>query len=676
MWWHKRFLFIILLEKNNTVRCHIFSVKTSGGKFMTNIIQAGIRTFSAVPVVGEAKYALTNRGIDGQTLPHGFIFSSEVKTHYTDQELAKAIPQVVKQIKVNNEEINASFHKSWAKVINSPIQLLVMEQIMHYFTTYGFKNCGMFDSETVYVPIEQLDLPDEETLPIIVINAVDIKSVVERVLNILASGTALSKETSNDIYTLCFAGNVNEDDLEKVKNREVKTRLYSELHLTTVKAEEFLRLVVFTILGTTLVIKNKRTFVGIREALTIKSSLSKKVVKIFKDYEEKYGFVELAKSFNRFKPIYLALRCNSELNKIVNRISKLSKQYHVPVGLDYLASLTEMIARGETISVDELKDNLAKVNIFRKIRLYNALSYRLLDNGSIVYRVRNGRSWASEKKSPVDTKQLEIAKEVVYQAIVEQVKPLVANKTILIQNNVHFAVPTSEKQFMGEIPVGTVFDITNEMVVGIHWNNLENNQIDLDLSLSNFGEKFGWDGHIRDENKEIYFSGDMTDASGALGASELFYIGEVQDNTYILKVNFYNCDYDERFVPYKFFIGHGNSEAMKKENRLLTADQTDFQINDEVNREKTIGLVNIVDGKKQFVMDNTVLSGRISAKHTDAMENFLQTVQGQIGTKLYLNDLLTAAGAKVVNEVVGKETVDIDLSLDKISKTTVLETLI
>ena len=57
--------------------------------------------------------------------------------------------------------INQTFHKSFEKVTSSSIEKLVIEQLVHYFTTYGYESLGIKDG-TVYIPSEMLDVPDLE----------------------------------------------------------------------------------------------------------------------------------------------------------------------------------------------------------------------------------------------------------------------------------------------------------------------------------------------------------------------------------------------------------------------------------------------------------------------------------------------------------------------------------
>ncbi|GAG61291.1 unnamed protein product, partial [marine sediment metagenome] len=76
---------------------------------------------------------------------------------------------------------------------------------------------------------------------------------------------------------------------------------------------------------------------------------------------------------------------------------------------DYLNEITAKIKKGETIDKDKLKSELERVNVFRKIRLAYALRFRVKDVDSILYRIRNGKAYATD----FDFKNKIVAKHVL-----------------------------------------------------------------------------------------------------------------------------------------------------------------------------------------------------------------------------------------------------------------------
>ena len=68
--------------------------------------------------------------------------------------------EAVKLYGKDGEKWNQTFHKSWEKVEKAPIEQLVLEQIVHYITTYGFEELGIYDKNSVYIPKEKLEIPE------------------------------------------------------------------------------------------------------------------------------------------------------------------------------------------------------------------------------------------------------------------------------------------------------------------------------------------------------------------------------------------------------------------------------------------------------------------------------------------------------------------------------------
>ena len=115
----------------------------------------------------------------------------------TTFELSSAIPskEIINMAEqlygISSEEWNATFHKSFAKVINSDIKTLIVEQIIHYFTTYGLENLGVFNSDYVYIPKEELNIPDmEKDFKLTVIKRITYSELKEKLLTLVNSGIA------------------------------------------------------------------------------------------------------------------------------------------------------------------------------------------------------------------------------------------------------------------------------------------------------------------------------------------------------------------------------------------------------------------------------------------------------------------------------------------------------
>ena len=142
-------------------------------------------------------------------------------------------------------------------------------------------------------------------------------------------------------------------------------------------------------------------------------------------------------------------------------------------------------------------------------------------------------------------------------------KFVVNGKRIYIPNNIQYTLPATEKQFTDNLPSGSWVSVPKDIIFGIHWEDVNNNRIDLDLSLINCEHgKIGWDCSYRTDTGDVLFSGDMTDAPGDNGASELFYIQRQKAGSYILLVNYYEKEI-------KALEKRKNDRELKRDKKIL-----------------------------------------------------------------------------------------------------------
>lgn len=98
--------------------------------------------------------------------------------------------------KLNGNDLNKTFHKSWNKIKNTSRIDLFFEQLKHYISTYG----SDFQSE-IYIPDEILNVPDMK-LSFKVIKAYSAEEMQEKCLALLRSGIALKEETIDDLLSV------------------------------------------------------------------------------------------------------------------------------------------------------------------------------------------------------------------------------------------------------------------------------------------------------------------------------------------------------------------------------------------------------------------------------------------------------------------------------------------
>lgn len=629
-------------------------------------MESTIKLFKAVVVKSKRKKNPSKELLE-QTIKRGFVFSPEVVYNYSDKELTKLIEVIEKEVGLTAEQMNSSFHKSWGKVRDAPIEQLIIEQLIHYFTTYGFEMLGIYNKDSVYVPSEKLEIPeiDKGGITLVVIHGYTKKELKDKLVDLLSSGIALHKDTIDNVVDVATFVKLNEKEIEAIKNKEVKIALYDYLGLFPENPVEFLRYAVYKSIGKTLLIKDSDTIKQIKD----KKNLD--ILTLFIKYKKKYGLTNLAQIFYRFKPLFLAFKTNKRLNHVINQLRRLAEEHHKPMREDYLNSITSKIKNEEKIDKKELEKELSRVNTFRKIRLAYALKFRTSNPESILYRIRNGKGYATEFKFNQKNKAKTIL-DIVLDSITKDMKKNVRGKKIYIPEFITYTLPATEKQFTGDFPSGSYISIPKDMVMGIHWENVDGHRIDLDLSLINKDEgKIGWDSSYRTDDRSVLFSGDVTDAPKPRGASELFYVQRQAIQSSILLVNYYNYD-DEVEAPFKIIVAKEQVKNFKN-NYMVNPNNVVSIAKSKINqKQKILGLLVTTTNECRFYFTETYVGQSITSSNNLFVENSRKYLFDFYQNTISLNKILEKSGAKIVNE---KEKCDIDLSPETLEKDTILNLL-
>lgn len=595
---------------------------------------------------------------------------------------------------VKPEQWNQTFHKSFGTVIDTPIEKLIAQQIIHYFTTYGLESLGIYDQDLVYIPREQLEIPDvEQDIELKVIRNITDEELEKRLMTLLTSGIALSKQTIRDIMEL--SDYIDTDKVDEIKNREVKLALYDKYNLVPSDAHEFLRYVTFKTTGQTLFIKS------VDMLKLVKKADKEKASEYFSKYvATKDGYRKLAEIFLANRQMFLAYKTKNaetkeakQLNHIINKLDKLRKIYHKPVQKGILDSLGEIKTLKEIETKrNEIMEALDKATIFREVRILNGLKYRNIasvsNTKSIAYRVRNGKIYATDLEKLTDRQQR--VKEVLYDLVenhlIKRVTPLIKDKTFYIPENVKYTVPTSEKQFVGEFPEGSYIEIPREsaMVIGVHWYNLENERVDLDLKMMNLTENYGWDAQYlsEDGSADIVFSGDLTDAPKPNGACEVFLIKpEYRNKSFLIKLN--NFTRNSKTVPFEFFVTKNEKSIIHKAytinpNNVVMMTQNKFDNegitdNSRIVSTLTLGYVNVTDTKIQIYFKSFEDIHKRTSSIDKVNKHIFKFTDLSTATQMKLNELIEKCGGKLqdkpeIEELEEVKTEDGEILYRKITK--------
>lgn len=669
-------------------------------------LKASLRLFKSVPIANKTK-AKADKALLEMTIRKGFIFSPEVVSNYHESLLDDVIEVVESIYGLTPERLNASFHKSWAKIRDTEMEQLVVEQIAHYLTTYGqespaeyveekgeqwgvdnlggkilalddFESNKIKDENYVYIPQEKLHIPllEGDGIKLVVIKGLTKDELREKLLNLLSLGVALAEDTMKDVVTLAKDVGFNHDEVGECKNKEVKIMLYRELEIVPYNATEFLRYAVYEATGKTLLIKSK----GVIEQ--IKEDVDTTVYQLFYKYDKQHGLEKLAEIFYRFKPIFLAFReCDDRIKPIINKIRRLAVEYHKPMKEDYLNNVTHKLkswARMSAKTKETLESELKKVNTFRKVRLAYALKFRTKDIDSILYRIRNGKSYATSFSFTHHGTAKKVL-DIILDSIAEDMALNVADKDIYIPSHIHYTLPATEKMFTGNFPSGTYVDVEKDMLFGINWNNVDGHRIDLDLSVSSLKSgKIGWDTSYRSDDSRILFSGDITDARGENGATELFYVGRQAKDALALNVNYFNFMEDVE-VPFKIIVAKKGNGKLKP-NYMVDPNEIIVVVDTKINQhQKMLGLAIITTSGGRFYFAESYTEKSITSRNTKHAEHARKYLLAFYENTISLRDVLKRAGANIIESPWVEESVVsddyIDLSPEMLEKDTILNLL-
>ena len=533
-----------------------------------------------------------------------------------------------KKEKLSGNDLNKSFHKSWEKIKNSSRFELLLEQITHYMSTYG----SNFQDE-VYIPDEILNVPDLK-LSYKVIKAYSKEEMTNKCLSLLKSGIALTEETINDILTILvdtldytFTGS------EGIRNKEAIIKIADLYGVVPTDTMEFFRYIIYKSTGQSLLIKNKQMYSA------ISNSNFNPAVQF-----NKFGLEKLSEIFNRFKPLFMSYK--KICPKTINKISKLSKVHHKPLVENPLNKVSSRLLTNEDM---HWLNNATPFALFKALQVLHS---RMNDQTSFVYRIRNGKSWTEENHvhlSDIYKRNFDI--------IVKYLKNKYdfSDKKIYIPKDVKYALPTSEKMYVGNIPTGTRFS-GKKLAVGIYWENSWGAR-DLDLSGMNIGGKIGWNSSYNQNNGSLMYSGDITSAPN--GAVEYLYANKgLNSPTLVLNNVFSGSD----TCDYKIIVGKGDkisNKFMMDPNNLFAEVKCK-----SVQTQTILGIFIPKKDKQTFVVLNFG-AGHAQVSGSKTSDIATKALYQQWNNPYNLNKLIKLLGAKIVKKA---KKADYDFSLDKLEK--------
>ncbi len=552
---------------------------------------------------------------------------------------------------------NATLFESWDYVKNTSDEVLFIEQIKHYLSTYGQGIDNATLPEFIYIPAREYEIGNVELdadIKLVVISPFTRDDVLVKVQKLVNSGIALSSTSLDDIMYIVDELELSPSEiLQHSKNRELNIRLYDKYDIAPSKPIDFLRYVVYKLTGSTLLIKNKYTY-------------NKLVAADAESIDEyiRLAPIDLASIYYRFKPLFLAMRKASTNKAFFNRLARQAKYLHKPMKVDLLNDVTKKLRTGENVLTAKFYDALSKANIFRLVRLANVLLLynNLVEGDNILYSIRNGKAYLKEFKEINNNRIFNIYWSIL-DVIVERLD--VKDRDFYIPRFINYSLPRSEKSFVGNFPTGTNLTLAPDCTIGLHWYNTDK-VVDLDLSSVSKDKKIGWNSSKKTISGGVLYSGDVTSAPQPDGAGEYFkFSSRKEDSEWLMFVNYYYYQ-DGDSVDAKLIIEE-NSEFAFDPNK--TVMKTTFTVD---KPSSVIGYLLRRETHAKFVFIDESLSNSCVSSSGGISDDLLEYFNISVMNQLRLVDILQMAGARI-HRTRPEEIEYIDLAPEDITKQTFID---
>lgn len=549
---------------------------------------------------------------------------------------------VLKWLMVQNINHNSTFYKTWEDVTSRDRLQLYLEQIVSYAINYGMGgNFDMNDHDYSAVPDirkYKLILPITE------------EGLFIKCRDMIYTNVALKQITLDSLvdyvvkYHKEFPSLL---DVDSIQNKEALARICAKLNVTPKDKFNLLRYMVYQSASSSMLIKNAELFQSIE--------FSKKPFNMNSLNEDQLK--GLASIFYRFKPIFLAFKKQKNVDNahVVNKIRKMAKKYHNPMRV----GLWEDIINNP-MPLKSLVENL-KLNPptnFKLISLIQAIRENRQVFGATnrhkLYIVRNGKMFLKDMGVPdvISTKydwwdELEAA---LYRELVNRLS--LKSCSVKLPKDLKLACPTSEKNFIGNIPFGSYYDMKENNMIGIYWRN-EWGAKDLDLSFVDFqGRKIGWNSGFCSSDRGIIYSGDMTSANPE--ASEVIYFSKACPDG-LIHVNRFSGDAGAKYM---FSVAQSEVDSLPT-GYMMDPNTIKFQT-EVISKECMDQCLGMVKDKRLYICEFNFNNSRVSGG--DHTQHYIDVMDRKSKSFVDLETLLKDAGFTFRKRSTKDNPIDLDLS--------------
>lgn len=519
-----------------------------------------------------------NKALPGEEVDYKKIAEAATRAGYIVDPKCATV-DVLKFLREQRMNPNSTFYKTWDDVVSKSRLELYLDQIKHYASTYGNAENSVIAQATTkgtvdveygikgngYVPNAEPPVVDYTKFR--VIKAASEEEIRDDILAMFESGSAMSSDTIDVCIDFLkenhFLKSIN---IDSIKNKEAQTII--AVKTKKYPSDEFglLRAIVYTYTGSAMLIKDRisiNTIKGVN-GFTPKDHFDFAIL-------SERQLINLSRIFLRYKPLFLAMKGYEDNAKYVNKIRRLAEKHHKPMQKGFWETvLTLNEGVDKKARLQSAKSKISELNNFRKVQIMQSIRERMVgkDMDGKMYVIRNGKMFVREGYVPtIDLEYLMNLYNILKDALVESLKAKATS--FYVRPELHLACPTSEKNFLGNYPMGTSVEFgDSDNVIGVYWRN-EWGTRDFDLHvLDDRGYQFGWNSSY--SSGDVIYSGDMTNADPE--AAELFYFKKgVPDG--VVNLNKYN---GANISRYRLFVAKENMSKKLKSNGSRWREDFDF----------------------------------------------------------------------------------------------------
>lgn len=456
---------------------------------------------------------------------------------------------------------------------NAGLSHLLAKQFLHYVEVYGLGMPGLFDLEVNTGTVVSLRY----------VRGITVKELQKKIDDLLYSNAPVAdagqvKRIIHAFHLYC--------DLNKIKNNELRVQLWTPQHGPLKSGDDAVRYMVLAATEQSLLIK------------------SREVIQKVKEHQFSHQFLDmhvlpLAQVFNRHKRIILAAK-NKGNASVINRISRLSKSRHVPVGEPLAKTFIAGYLSGKGIP----KGFLSDLSVRQKLTYLAALAELRSGNKTRLFKIRNGKIFYKGNDRKYVAANVTDLEDDVLVSLARDLFHL-NDQSILLDKHVDYGLPISRKQALGRLPFGTkITSDHNEISSGMYWENAWGAR-DLDLSaVRQDGHRVGWGSYSGYTDDGIIFSGDVTSAPN--GAMEFM---TSRNQEYGIITNIYSGDLGSEM---ELVVGTNSGKTQRLTETLV---REKYSLN---SKQCLLGFVK----DKTF----TVYSGRMNNRIVSGVNPMLEVI--------------------------------------------------